>query len=206
MKFCLSIFLVSLFLLSCSNKQTAGSTNVESGGIMGKVQHLDGSPAAGTDVWLYKSDFENLDQIQNAPEVYLYKQTATAEGSYSFDDLDTGFYNVEAYHSGAKTRLFKASVSVEPGSVQELTPQTLHTPGYVTIRVDSANSIPGYFYIPGSSRVIELQASQQVVHMDSIPAGATFGLYFQKAQSEYQPLKIADSLIVEPGDTLFLTH
>jgi len=197
-----SVFLVisSFFLSACSNDQSAGSTNVETGGVIaGVVQHNDGNVAPGTDLRLYRTDLAAAQLVTSS----LEETVADDSGAFSFASLESGEYQVEAYHSGAKTRFITTKIAISQNAEVDLNARTLHTPAFAWLVRDSlAEPVPGEVFVLGSSLTWTFSAEADSILLDSIPAGTPVEIYFQQDSVEWSPELVANPLTFAPKDTI----
>jgi hypothetical protein len=194
--------LFAFLFIACGDTKTAGSTDVETGGVAGVARHFDGSPAGGTQVRLYPASFSSLQDVTEAESSYLLESIASDSGGFEFSDVPAGAYNLEAYHSGARTRFLAKQIQVSPGESVNADEQILHTPGALLIRFNAQTPELGYFFIEGSSRQVHVEASHisaGEVLLDSIPAGVAVDLKYQAEGMEFEPVTIFSDLLLSPG-------
>ncbi len=118
---------ILLLGLGCANEQNVagGGTVVTNSYVTGQVISDNGTPAVGAEIKLVPHDHNPLDATQMSDILIAYTDMA---GGYTFDEIDTGHYNIQALDPATGTQLLITEIR----AVQETTqvePDTLAAPG-----------------------------------------------------------------------------
>jgi hypothetical protein len=199
--------LMSLALLRCSSlgplAGTKSGSETTNGYVAGLVADFDSKPAANTQVRLVPADYDPVKDNADAVQT----DTTDSSGAYRFivTDTSTIAYTLEAVHLVKRTRLLIAGIIVWHDTVK-VPVGTLRTPGVLKISIpDSADSMNGYLYIPGTDRAVFLSGSSGSVLLDSVPAGTIPAIYYAAGTSVTpQPFRYA--IPVSSGDTTVIDN
>lgn len=199
--------IIALFL-TCSNNNIAGSGS-ESGNpiVVGKIVNADGEPAKEAIVFLSSGDYNPvLDGVIANSSI----DTTNSSGEYFFDIPDTGVFNIEA---GNKTRGLKLLIMEIPANTDTtvVPTDTLKEVGHLKIAIHDTMDIDnGYLYFKGTklyndlSNTIVLNDSIRYLIFDSIPADTLINLFYDVRNDSYDPVRLIDAIVINPGDTTSL--
>jgi hypothetical protein len=163
--------------LFCSNPQVAGGTDVGNPGqvaLIGYVVDTTGAPQDNTQIGLYPAGFNPL---TDTPAL-VQRDTTDRTGKYTFENIDTGRYTIDAYHISKGTRQITENITVFGNDIVERTADTLRTPGVLTIRVPKEIVASAtHLFIPGTSISVPLDTSG-IIHIDSVPPGISNIMFY----------------------------
>ena len=186
MKHSLTTLIGFLIIIGCTNTENiaGGSTDVETGGIAGVAYiNADSTLSAGTQLILTKTNKSAINQIDQIDSIAT--TTVNQEGLFEFSKLDSGLYNIEAYHSTTGKRNININIDVFNDSIQQIQ-SFMHTPSTLTlINIPEIYQSSNYqLYIPGFRLQKSLSVNTSEISIDSIPAGVKFELRISQNRSE----------------------
>ena len=178
----LSLALIaSLCLMFFSISCGGGQGNTSSSNIVGKVLDKDGNPAANVSVSLRTTN------ISTASIRALSVQSATsgADGSFVFNNVADGTYNVECDQSDTY-KVIKTNIVYVAGNAVDLGSLTLAKTGAITgkaLFMDKTNHLGISVFIPGTSftAITDATGAYTIIY---VPQG-TFALYAQCSGYNY---------------------
>lgn len=201
-----AIICASMVMWQCA-KNPAIADGGTSSEVVGKILKEDGNPAPNTEVKLLPHDYDPvIDSILEGTSARV--DTTDASGAYSFTQLDTGSYNIEATHVLERTRLLIRQVEVSSDSLRTVRADTLHKPGSVRIFLPStADTQNGYVYIPGTTGYGRVQQSGDSLYavVDSVPTGLIPALLYAVSNDTTTPVVVAEDIVVSPEGTVILS-
>ena len=115
-------------------------------------------------------------------------------GRYSFKDVPTGKYNLEAYAAANGTRLFSPGMAVRAGG-GTLPKAILARPGSLRLRWEGSHH--GWLFIRGTTvlhRILPAEIEASTIFIDSLPQGMLPSLRWSQAKTDTSGLPITDSL------------
>ena len=196
------IFPVVFALLDCMNLADTGSSVSGNGRITGCILGRDGRAAPNTAVALLAKDYN---PIRDAVSFSVSRDTTDSNGRYSFANVTSGVYNIEAVQLDEKTRALINGITVANDTVTA-PDDSLRKPGFIRVMLpDVVDAVNGYVYIPGTTIASSLNENALSVTLDSVPAGMVMELRLAKRNSPALPQLIADSVRVDPGDTTIVS-
>lgn len=160
-------FLLSLLLFTaCATLEPGGSGTETTTGIIGTVVNSQGDPQANVQVQLLPEAYNPVRDT-----IIIPIDTTDSLGRYSFMQIFSGNYTVQAVHISNRTRAFTSGVLVASDTVIT-EPDTLRAPGSIKVSLSSAvKNSAGYVYIPGTVIFAYCHDSSDFVMLDSVPAG-----------------------------------
>jgi len=186
-------------LLSCSVTHIADGSSSET--VIGLIVNETNQPAPGTRVTLYPAQYN---PVTASASTMLPSDTTDANGRYSLPVPDPGKqYTIQAVHIAERTRAMISRITIA-GDTTIASTGTLLAPGTIKLLVpDSADTVNGYVYIPGSGMAEYLADAGGSVILDSVPAGAVPMLKYGIKNSTVQK-ELHHDFLVSPGDTVVL--
>lgn len=195
--FCSIFFL--LFIRCSENAPVAGGgldTESSGGKLTGSVIFPNGDPGLNTMVKLVPFNYSPFSHSS-------IKTTLTDDtGSFWFDGIDSGSYNIEAVNINSGTRLLHSDVKIIKDSLITVGHDTLHLPGSIIISLqDSIGS--GFFYIPGTTISKRVSPTSKRILIDSVPVASALSLFYRK-DSQISDSLISNSIEIRSEDTSFI--
>jgi protocatechuate 3,4-dioxygenase beta subunit len=167
--------------------------------VEGTVVDAGGTPAALALVKLFPEDYNPL--IEETQIGYRLMQTDNY-GNYSFSEVDSGSYFLEAVNQSMTAFVCHALFTVSDTRV-DLGTDTLRPTGSVLVPLPELQ--PGqtaFIYIPNSSYYQEVlfddAASHQIV-LEDVPAGLISEIMLTKNINRFNPVLLARDITVTPG-------
>ncbi len=190
-------FLAAMFI-RCSNPSVAGGgTDTESSGgrLIGSVVDVNGLSKNKVQLQLisYNHTPFSTDSIFSA--------FADDSGHYTFNQIDTGIYNLEAVNGAHGTRLLLQGIHITDNKETRLAPETLQTPGSIHIASGSQNVLNKVLFIPGTSISGMIDSSRDTIIIDSVPSGILPPV-LQSDISGKDISKLTDTIRLHPAETV----
>ncbi len=194
-----------LLLHSCSNQPVV----VDGGGgtetVIGMVYHPDGTAAEGVHITLVP-DTCNIVAHGPLPDSF---QTITGEsGSYIFDNIPTGSYNIIGMKTSLQQHVYRTAVAIQPENSYSFS-DTLQPAGSIQIVFsDTVDTNTGYIFIRGTLYYQSLSVGNSVpgglfnVTLADIPAVTLTNLEYGNDRQETAPVLLQKQFTVQPFDTL----
>jgi len=201
------IFTIGWFMFwGCSDTNVAGGgldTETEGGQLSGIIVNPEGT-AADTRITLVPRDFVLVGLSDSLRDAQLKKTLTDSEGAYVIE-LDTGYYNLEAINDENGKRVFVTGIYITAGDTVTGQMDTLQIASDLIIQTSQiSTSTSGTLYFVGTTLSEPYQQTQgDVLVMADVPAGVLPSLYLADDNTSQQ-VKIADSLVLKPGETLVL--
>lgn len=195
-------FLVAVLLsvAGCSHNPAlaGGGLDTESSGgkLTGKVMISENQPGSFSRIDLIPQDFSPFSSCT------LLTVAADSSGVYHFEDIDSGYYNIEAYDPSSGKRLLRLSIRIDLSDSITLDPDTLKDPSGIMV---PGSFLPGEgtVYIPGTRISRAVDPGSSFTNIDSVPSGSLPPLLFTSS-SGTESVKLTDSIKVKPGDYLII--
>jgi hypothetical protein len=192
-------------MLSCSSPNFAGTGTETStkGSVAGRIVDQNGVAASRTVIQLVPAAY---DPVSGASLPAVPTDTTSADGSYSFANVDSGDYNILAVHPDTRARGLVSGISVERDSVAAPV-DTLRKPGSINVVLpDSFDATNGYVYVQGTTIYALLRGMNGSVPLDSVPAGPGLSICYAVKGSPAKPQIFRDSVSVAPGGVTTVTN
>ncbi|NLG17205.1 MAG: DUF2341 domain-containing protein [Fibrobacter sp.] len=187
-------FALSTLLAGCTeiSPLAGGGLDTESSGgkLTGKVVLQGGKPGS----------FSQIDLIPQSYTPFsahtISTVSADSSGSYSFNDVDSGTYNIEAFDPSSGKRLLHLDIKIEQSDSIDLYSDTLKAPSGIIV---PGNLIPGdgILYITGTKVSLPVVSGAAFITIDSVPSGTLPPLLFTASEDD-SPSKLSDSIFTEP--------
>jgi len=195
---------ITLILLGVScTKDLAGAGSETTNSITGTIANASGIPAANTVVYLFPEDYNPSGKN---PLSTIISDTTGANGTFIFDNVDTGVYNLLARNALSAENLMVQSIAVDStDTIIELPQAHLSKPCTVTADF-SLSTFPdsGILYIPGTDIYTEVHGESAVTITD-IPAGLLQALiYTNSSGTVVNTLRSTVTLI--PGESISVVN
>jgi hypothetical protein len=160
-------FLLPLLLFTaCATLDPGGSGTETTTGIIGAVVNDHGAPQAHVQVQLFPEAYNPVRDAIASPA-----DTTDSLGTYTFMNIRTGKYTMQAVHLTNGTRTLISGIYAAGDTIM-LPVRTLLTPGSVKVSLYSGiNAATGYVYIPGTTVLSFINNRTDFVVLDSVPAG-----------------------------------
>ncbi|MBN2035202.1 MAG: carboxypeptidase regulatory-like domain-containing protein, partial [Chitinispirillaceae bacterium] len=167
--------------------------------IIGRVVDSAGIAAPGTRVALLP---ENYNPVTGLPApAYAFIDTTGDSGTYSFSKVPYGGYTITALHLSTQARALRRGISI----ARNLAPSpvdTLRIPGAIGVSIpDSADTLSGYIYIPGTDIAVRITAGTGKVLVGTVPAGIIPSVNYTVADGSAQRV-VRYAVPVTSGDTV----
>ncbi len=185
-----------------------GGSEVGNGIVAGVVLDDSGMPVESVFVQIVPVKYN---PIEDTALMDVYRDTTDHTGGFCIAANDTGRYNIEAVHTTQQTRALKTNILVQKDSVtyKEI---TLSVPGAARIVLpDTADTISGYIFIPGTSQFEKLSdetiligSNSPYIIFDSLPADTLPGIYYAEEIGVNPASILYDSIVITSGDTTIL--
>jgi len=192
-------------MLSCSSPNFAGTGTETStkGSVAGRIVDRNGVATSRAIIQLVPAAY---DPVSGASLPALPTDTTSADGSYSFSNVDSGDYNIQAVHPDTRARGLVGGISVERDSVTAPV-DTLRKPGSINVVLpDSFDATNGYVYVQGTTIYSLLRGMNGSVPLDSVPAGPGLSICYAVKGSPAKPQIFRDSVSVAPGGVTTVTN
>ncbi len=195
----LGLFCYSHFLSCTYTPTVAGGVSEETNAIVGQIFKQDGSPAVNTQVKLFSSSYDPI----NDGSIPGYQTGVTdPNGIYLLRTLKYGTYNILALDLTENTRLLIKDLEVQSGS-SIIESDTLKQPGSIYLPLpDSANEIGGHLFIEGTDIYVTVDSTALktgFILIDSVPSGEIPDIIYTDIDGS---IPITDSVNVIPGSTV----
>lgn len=187
-------FTLSALLAGCTEISpiAGGGLDTESSGgkLIGKVVLQGGKPGS----------FSQIDLIPQSYTPFsahtISTVSADSSGSYSFNDVDSGTYNIEAFDPSSGKRLLHLDIKIEQSDSIDLYSDTLKAPSGIIV---PGNLIPGdgILYITGTKVSLPVVSGAAFITIDSVPSGTLPPLFFTASEDD-SPSKLSDSIFTKP--------
>ena len=198
--------LILAVMTGCSVDVADGGSEAGNANVIGYVTDSTGNPASNTQVRLLPVNY-NLFTAGPFPDSLIC--TTDVSGRYSFYITQTGTFNILGRHLTNGKRLYIPGI--DHGADTTFVPaEVLADPGVIKVFLpDTVNTSDGYLYIAGttSGRRLSKSSSEGVeltLYIDSIPAGAFPGLYYNIDDGPDIPIPCCDSFSVHSNDTTII--
>jgi hypothetical protein len=188
-------------LCLCSRQYAGGTSSSENAKVGGVITDTAGTPASGTSVLLIPSAFDPArDRIATSART----DTTSGNGSYSFDRVGPGSYNLQATNPARGTWLLVQGIELKEHDSLLVAPSTLRKPGTIVVAISNpANFSGGSIVIPGTTRQIKVPPNAGSVTLDSVPYGNINSLVLEQGAAVVQ---IAANVNVAPADTAYVAN
>ena len=211
MKDKLRILILSIILcviasfLQCSvNVAGGGTEDVNTKTVMGVIYTEGNQPAPNTQVMLITS---NYNPVTDAAIPDSLKDTTESDGSYSFQILDSGQYNIEAVHLSQRTRLLLTGI-ITQNDTTLVARGILKEAGVVKVYLpDTIDTANGYLFIEGTtitsslSKAVTVPDGGYLLMLDSIPEAIIPSIHYDKLNDPVEPNLMTDTISVLSNDT-----
>jgi Concanavalin A-like lectin/glucanases superfamily/Domain of unknown function (DUF2341) len=167
--------------VACSgNLAGAGSETTNS--LTGTIASLNGQPVPGTIVYLIPSDFDPLQKELSS----LSKDTTRENGTFYFDSINTGHYNLIARNREMSASLMVKNLVFIQNDTNLVLPQMslLKPCKIITDFTLSGNHDSGYIYIPGTDIFAQVNGNA-VVSLNDVPSGDFDSLIYKNTSGKY---------------------
>ena len=190
------LIIAIMLVCRCAEYPTTagGGLDTESSGgrLVGAVVYSDGSKGNNTLVRLLPYACSPFDQFQ------LITTITDSAGTYYFENLDSGLFNLEAVSLDSGSRLLHMKVAVHTNESLSAGVDTLHRPGSVLVNVhDSIGT--ALFYVPGTSIQKLYTGTGTNVLFDSVPSGIALPIVFRRSESS-DDILLVEGITVAPGE------
>ena len=196
-----TVIVCAIFHCTCSLSPFAGSGTEEGNVVSGIIIDENNQPSPNTQVLLLPHDY---DPYKGLPIPKSFIDTTNAFGQYVFIISDTGTYNILAFNPSQQTSALVAGIDIE-GDTTIVQTGILREQGSVKVFLpDSADSVNGYVYIPGTTIAEPLGGNTVSVIVDSVPAGLIPSVYYASV-SGTPPQPIRYDITVIPNEVATIT-
>jgi hypothetical protein len=201
---CILILIAGVaFQTGCSQKQNiaGGTSTSENAQLSGVIVDTSGFPAANTIVYLIPAAYNPVtDSLSNC----VMTDTTDTAGSYLFDSITAGSYNILAVQPYIGKRLLVNDIKVGSDSLYSdslfRNADTLRSTGTLTITIpDTVINTQSYVYIPGTTLVGHSASSDNgtiTITIDSVPTTTIPAVYYVKNSGTSQPQKLDSNITV----------
>ncbi|MBN1306730.1 MAG: DUF2341 domain-containing protein [Chitinispirillaceae bacterium] len=189
-------------LLHCSGR-LAGAGSETTNSIVGSIRNQDDSPALNTVVKLFPDDY---DPVAHAGTPHPLVDTTDSEGTFTFEDIDTGSYSILARNDRTATGVLIPGVfiaGVETPTI--ISPVKLAGTGSVEADFSgSGTAASGYLFIPGTDLFSPIGDDGAVV-LDDIPSGNLSKVIHATADGERRNV-LRGEVTVIPGSAVTVPY
>lgn len=198
---CCKLIIVSFLtaiLFRCSNPSLAGGgTDTESSGgrLIGAVVEIKGMSKNNVQLQLISHNHTPFSTDS------VFSTFADDSGYYTFNQIDTGIYNLEAVNVVHGTRLLLQGIHIAENKETRLEPETLQTPGSILIASGSQSDLKKVLFIPGTSISGLIDSSKDTITLDSVPPGILPPV-LQSDIAGKDISKLTDTIRLRPAETV----
>lgn len=192
-----------VFNCSMDGMAGGGGSDVGNGRVVGKmvINYVD--PAENTQVMLIP---DNYNPWTDGPVSDSLIDTTNSAGEYGFSMLKEGIYNILAVQLDSRRRLFIGSIIVRRNTTVDVPVDTLQQSGTIKVMLpDSADTVNGYVYVPGTTITADLGGDTGFIIVDSVPAGTMPAVYYSTTGGSV-PEVLRYNFLVVSGDTVTLAY
>ncbi len=184
----------------CSTMQlTGGSSQQGNGVVLGHVVDTSGGSFIGAKVDLLPAQYDPVRDSEVPDSLTAITDSA---GNYAIRPAQGGSYNVEVMLNQGTPGALITGILASTTDTVLVPPAVVRNPGFVRIILpDSADSVDGYFYIPGSTIAALVANDSGVGLLGPVPAGTIPQIIYNVRNSTAAARIMGDSILVEPGDT-----
>lgn len=198
---CMALF---VWYVSCSDITTAGGSSSEVvASVAGNVFTSDGTTQEGISVELIPSEFNPLTESTDA----IYRSSTDSAGSYQFDSIRAGIYNLYAQNPHNASRILYLGITVDSKNIT-VEDKYLKQPASMTIGLPkTADTIRGYILIKGTllkwpvKKVFEMSDGSLAITIDSLPAGEIPSITYMDITNE-SLVTLAGTVFTKENDTV----
>jgi len=138
-----------VFLVSCSNLAGPGTGSDTPNSICGTLLYQNETPAPQALVQLIPIGYNPANR---STITAIRTDTTDSNGTYRFDRVPSGSYNILAVHLSLRTRTIVYAVSTVNKNTATAPTGTLLNPGAIRVVLpDNQTLTSGYIYIPGTT-------------------------------------------------------
>lgn len=187
------LLIVFMCHISCVTVNTAGgSSSTDNGRILGKIYSENGTTVSSVQVTLMPHD---NDPFCDSSVVII--DTTDTTGSYEFNNLSEGIYNIEAVALHNRMRAIMCAINVD-SSINYMPAVSLLRPAAITINLENnLSDMKSYVYVPGTS--LYSIVNNGVAFIDSVPAGIIPALIYAKMDEPAKKHTIKKYLTMTSG-------
>jgi hypothetical protein len=172
--------------------------------ITGALLTENGKPASCAVVELVPGNYTPF----TAGTASVLFDTTGPTGIFSFDNVDSGVYSVEAVDRATWTRALVFNVH-SSGRILDtsIVPKTvLRKPGVLRVAMPPAlDTANGYIYVPGTTISYHIQNRADTIVLDSIPA-VQLPVLLYAMKNDPAPWVIRYDIQINPGDTTLVAN
>lgn len=190
-----------VLLVFCSEKvsvtsQGGGGSEVE---VVGHVVFPGNAPAPFTQVKLIPVN-HNPALMGDVAESLI--DTSDATGQYTFENIQPGFYNIQAVQLEDRTRMLVFGVEVT-GETTFVPIDSLQKPGSIKL-IPGIDTEEGYVTIPGTDIATQFDVKESEILLDSVPAGKIPEIRYVTGEDSTVITK--QDVLVKSSDTTIITN
>jgi hypothetical protein len=153
----------------CTPNVAGGTTDSPNAKVIGVFTDTIGKPMAGTSVLLIPENFNPVSDKKSL----IKTSTTDNSGSFSFDSIPAGTFNIEAQNAPTNTGKFINGLSFDgTNKTNKTVKDTLVPLATVIIPIDhAADSSSATIYISGSTKSITVDKGTSTATIPAIPCG-----------------------------------
>lgn len=196
------LLLLLITLVSCTSLSEGGSaTDVGNSKISGIIVDENGLSDSNSTVRLVPDTFN----VFRDDDAIVAVTKTRSDGSYEFQNIAPGYYNIEAEHMLLQKKLFHANLDLNKSDTVILPSDTLLEPGTIVLEInDLTLSEDQYAYIPGTSIAVSVDSTAVAsgkITINNVPAALIESVVLMSTSDTLFSADIGDSLLVTSGDT-----